>query len=98
MGNSNIEMTVATEDILQKLAPSIVEIISDNEEQEDSHTLGTGFVVTSSHNRRIQTGKIKFSNIFMNSDNRLKDKATSVAAEQFAIRFPPFGVNWLPRD
>jgi hypothetical protein len=38
-------MTIENEDVLQKLAPFIVEIISDRE-GEDSSTLGTGFVVT----------------------------------------------------
>jgi hypothetical protein len=38
------------------------------------------------------------SSIGMNSGNRLKDKAASIGAEQFAIRLPPFGVDRLPRD
>jgi S1-C subfamily serine protease len=40
-------MADGNEDALQNLAPSIVEIISDDKgQQEDSITLGTGFVVT----------------------------------------------------
>src|SRR5215213_5154773 len=40
-------MSDSNEEPLQKLAPSIVEIISDdNEEGNDSRTLGTGFVVS----------------------------------------------------
>src|SRR5688572_10611862 len=45
MGKVECRMPETNEDVLQKLAPSIVEIISDKEE-EDSTTLGTGFVVT----------------------------------------------------
>src|SRR5919106_4878051 len=79
-------MPPENEDVLQKLAPSIVEIISDTEgEEQDSTTLGTGFVVTDdglvvtcrhvitdSEEKLRNTIKARFYSDFINatSDNR----------------------------
>jgi S1-C subfamily serine protease len=66
-------MADSNEDPLQKLSPSIVEIISDKEE-ENSRTLGTGFVVsddglvvtcrhvitTDSQDKLMNTVKVRF--------------------------------------